>query len=293
MFAWGARTYVAGIVNCSPDSFSGDGHASAEEAIAHGLRLVDEGADLLDIGGQSTRPDAVPVSEEEERRRVLPVIKALGARCGVPVSVDTSRAVVARAALEAGASMINDVRALCADPALAEVAVSALGGVVLMDNRLAPAGVDPIAVGYAPRILADPAGDAIVPAVADWLAERVAAAERAGIRRDRIVIDPGLGFGKTTAQSLALLRALPALRRHPRLAGVPVLVGPSRKGFIGRVLGLPPGERLEGTLATVVLAIAGGVDVVRVHDVRPAVRCCRMADAVVRQSGAAAPSSLG
>jgi dihydropteroate synthase len=284
VFAWGTRTLVVGIVNCSPDSFSGDGHGSPEAAVAHGLRLVEEGADLLDVGGQSTRPSAASVSIEEERRRVLPVIEALVARSGVPVSVDTSRAAIAVAALQAGAALVNDVRALLGDPDMAAVLAAAGAGVVLMDNRLSPPGVEPAAAGYAPRVADDPFGEAIVPAVAGWLAARVAAAEDAGIRHEHIVVDPGLGFGKTTAQSLALLRRLPELRRHAGLVGVPLMVGSSRKGFIGRVLGLPPEERVEGTLATLALAIAGGADLVRVHDVRPAVRCCRVADAVVRAS---------
>jgi dihydropteroate synthase len=187
--------------------------------------------------------------------------------------------------------MINDVRALLGDAQMGEVVAAAGAGLVLMDNRLAPPGVAPARAGYALRIAGadDPFGDAIVPVVAEWLAERVVVAEAAGIARERIVVDPGIGFGKTTAQSLALLRRLGELRRHPGLRGLPVLVGPSRKGFIGRVLGLPPEERVEGTLASIALAIAGGADLVRVHDVRAAVRCCRVADAVVR----AAPASPG
>ncbi len=266
---WGTRTHVVGSVNCSPDSFTGDGHASADTAVAHGLRLVEEGADLLDVGGQSTRPGAA----------LVPVIRALVAAGGVPVSVDTSRAPVACAALAAGAMVVNDVRALLGDVEMAGVIAAAGAGVVLMDNRLAPSGVAPAEAGYALRIagVADPSGGAMVPAVAEWLADRVAAAEAAGIARERILVDPGLGFGKTTAQSLTLLRRLGELRRHPALVGLPVLVAPSRKGFLGRVLGLPLEERVEGTLATIALAIAGGADLVRVHDVRAAVRCCRMA----------------
>jgi dihydropteroate synthase len=325
------RTFVVGIVNCSPDSFSGDGHAAAAGAVAHGQRLADEGADVLDVGGESTRPGANPVAEIEELRRVLPVVEALAARSGVAVSIDTSKAGVAAAALDAGASIVNDVRALLGDPRMAEVAASRGAWVVLMDNRLAPrpvpdptrdndgagqapdaraggragskpagadghtgrSGVTPVPQdprGFAPRVPDDGRGGRIVAAVAEWLAARAGAAVAAGIARDRIVLDPGLGFGKTPRQSLALLRDLGAIRRHPALAGLPLVVGPSRKGFIGHVLGLPVEERLEGTLAAVALAVAGGADLVRVHDVRAAVRCARLADAVVR--GAAGRAGL-
>jgi dihydropteroate synthase len=266
-----------GIVNASPDSFSGDGQADAAAAVDLGLRLADEGADLLDVGGASTRPGAAPVGPDEERRRVLPVLLALAARSALPLSVDTTSAAVAVAALDAGATVVNDVSALAADPQMAAAVRAAGATVVLMDNRLSPPGQTP---GWrAPRV---PPGGDIVAAVGDRLAARVVAARAAGIAPERIVVDPGLGFGKTTAQSLALLRRLAALRRHPGIAGLPLLVGPSRKGFIGRVLGLPVEARLEGTLAVLALAVAGGAAAVRVHDVRAAVRCCRMADAVVR-----------
>lgn len=293
MFGWGSRTFVVGIVNCSPDSFAGDGHQTVLSAVEHGLRLAGEGADVLDVGGESTRPGAVPVAEEEERRRVLPVVEALVARASIPLSVDTSKAGVAAAALDAGATIVNDVRALLGDATIARVVASRGAMVVLMDNRLAPRTGDPEATGYAPRIFdAAPAGEgqrvgtasgaAIVGAVGDWLAGRVAAAIAAGIARDRIIVDPGLGFGKTPAQSLALLRHLRQLKHHPGLAELPLLVGPSRKGFIGSVLDLPVNERLEGSLAAATLAVSGGADLVRVHDVRAAVRCCRLADAVLR-----------
>lgn len=276
-FPWGRRTCVVGIVNASPDSFSGDGLPDAAAAVALGLRLADEGADLLDVGGASTRPGAAPVDPDEERRRVLPVVSALAARTALPLSVDTTSAAVAREALAAGAAVINDVSALAADPLLAGAVRRAGATVVLMDNRLTAPGVAP--TWQAPRV---PPGEDIVAAVGAHLSARVAAARRAGIAPGRIVVDPGLGFGKTTAQSLALLRHLALLGRHPGLAGLPLLVGPSRKGFIGRVLDLPVAERLEGTLAAVALAVAGGAAAVRVHDVRATVRCCRLADAVVR-----------
>jgi dihydropteroate synthase len=279
LLPWGQRTYVVGIVNCSPDSFAGDGLPDAAAAVAHGLRLVHEGADVLDVGGASTRPGAAPVDAEEERRRVLPVVEALAGRVARPLSVDTTTAAVAAAALRAGAAVVNDVSALGADPDMAHVVREHGATVVLMDNRLAPAGAPP--GWHAPRV--PPTAD-VVPAVGAWLARRVAAAEAAGIERGRLVLDPGLGFGKTPAQSLALVRRLARLRRYPGLAGLPLLVGPSRTGFIGHVLGLPVGERLEGTLAVLALCVVAGADAVRVHDVRAAVRCCRMADAVVREA---------
>jgi dihydropteroate synthase len=201
----------------------------------------------------------------------------LARRFDLPLSVDTTSAAVAAAALRAGATVVNDVSALAADPEMAHVVREHGATVVLMDNRLAPAGAPP--GWHAPRV--PPTAD-VVAAVGAWLARRVAAAEAAGIPRQRLVIDPGLGFGKTPAQSLELVRRLAELRRHPGLAGLPLLVGPSRKGFIGHVLGLPPAERLEGTLAVLALAVAGGAGAVRVHDVLPAVRCCRVADAVLR-----------
>jgi len=286
VFAWGTRTFIVGIVNCSPDSFVGDGHSIARSAIEHGLRLVDAGADVLDVGGESTRPGAAPIFEDEELRRVIPVIEGLATRVPAPVSVDTSKARVAAAALDVGATIVNDVRALLGDQGMAAVVASRRAAVVLMDNRLAPRARVPEAAGYAPRIPeadpGQPGGSDIVGAVGDWLTRRVTAATAAGIARERIIVDPGLGFGKTAAQSLLLLRRLGELRCLPALRGLPLLVGPSRKGFIGQVLGLPVQERLEGTLAATALAVAGGADLVRVHDVRAAARCCRVADAVMR-----------
>jgi dihydropteroate synthase len=284
-FVWGARTYVVGIVNCAPDSFSGDGYTNPDEAVAHGLRLVAEGADLLDVGGESTRPGATPIGEAEELRRVLPVVAALAERAGVPVAVDTSKAAVATAALAAGAVAVNDVWALARDPDLAAVVAEWQATLVLMHNGWpvpapdAVIGARPATGSGAPVELAS--GD-VVERVGATLEERVAAAERAGIARRRLILDPGIGFGKRVVESLALLRRLGEIKRRPALAGLPLLVGTSRKGFIGRTLGLPVHERLEGTLATLALAIAQGADLVRVHDVRAAVRCCRMADAIER-----------
>jgi len=278
-FAWGTRTFVMGIVNCSPDSFSGDGHERPDAAVAAGLAMVETGADILDVGGVSTRPNAPQVPADLELARVLPVIERLAARlpAGVPISVDTSRARVARAAIAAGARVVNDVWALTRDPELAEVCAETGVAVVLVHNRSARAAHGPLGGYYASAEYTD-----LVEDVAAWLEERVEAAQAAGIARSRLVVDPGIGFGKTPEQNLVLLRELHRLRRQPGLADLPMLLGTSRKSVIGYTLGLPVGDRVEGTLATLVLGIVHGVDIVRVHDVRPAVRVCRMADCIVR-----------
>lgn len=300
-FAWGSRTYIMGIVNVTPDSFSGDGVTDVEAAVAQGIRFADEGADILDVGGESTRPGAAPISPDEELARVLPVIERLAPRASIPISIDTSRAVVAARALAAGAVIVNDVWALARDPTLARVIASQTNFsragqqtaprdtpyVVLMHNKSAPPIVGALGGHYAN---VEYASQDIVQAVGDELAERVAAAESAGISRSHIIIDPGIGFGKGVEQNLELVRRLGAFKQHPALRGLPLLVGVSRKSMIGLTLELPVSERLEGTLATLALAIAQGADIVRVHDVRPAVRACRMADAIVRRPSA--PSAV-
>lgn len=280
-FEWGARTYVMGIVNCTPDSFSGDGLISATAAVDHGLRLADEGADMLDVGGESTRPGAEEVEEQEEIQRVLPVIEALARRAHVPLSIDTSKASVAERALEAGATVVNDVWALQRDPAMGVVAARLGATVILMHNRVARATSGPLG-GHYPAVQYEQ-GD-IVEAVGAALEARVGAATAFGIHRDQIIVDPGFGFGKTRAQNLELLRRLGELGQRPGLQGLPLLVGTSRKSFVGLTLGLKVDQRLEGTLATLALAIDRGADVVRVHDVQAAVRCVRLADAVVREN---------
>ena len=276
---WGTRTFIMGIVNCTPDSFSGDGVTDVEMAVQLGLRFVDEGADVLDVGGESTRPGADAIGAEEEARRVLPVIEKLAAGVQVPISVDTSRAEVAQAALAAGASIVNDVWGLQRDAELKRVVALAGAWVILMHNRAAPPVVGELG-GHYHRVPYD--SDEVVEAVGGELERRVAEAENAGIDRAQIIVDPGIGFGKSVEQNLELLRRLGELKRRPGLAGLPLLIGTSRKSVVGLTLNLPVGERLEGTLATLALAIAQGADMVRVHDVRAAVRCCRMADAIVR-----------
>ena len=267
-FQWGKRTYVMGVVNVTPDSFSGDGLGDdVMAAVELALRLEAEGADIIDIGAESTRPPgrvygtgAEAVSIGEELGRLMPVLQEVVARVAVPVSVDTYKAEVARQALEAGASMINDVWGLQADPMLGEIAARFDVPIVLMHNQRGHQYGD------------------LLPDICLSLEASVLRAKEAGVAAGNIVVDPGIGFGKTADQNLEVLRRLSELRS----LGYPVLVGTSRKSTIGRVLGLPVEERLEGTAATVALSIAGGADIVRVHDVREMVRVARMSDAIVR-----------
>lgn len=270
---WGAKTAVMGILNMTPDSFSGDGVTDVAAAIARAEQFVRDGADIIDVGGESTRPGAAFVPEEEERARVVPVIRALASRLAVPISVDTSRAAVAEAALAAGATMVNDVWALHRDPALAGVVARSGAALVLMHNRAATATVDALGGHYDEVEYADVIADVIA-----WLRESIAVAIAAGIPRAQLIVDPGIGFGKTVAQNLELMRRLPELCA----LGLPLLAGTSRKSFIGLTLNLPVEDRVEGTAATVALAIAGGAEIVRVHDVRAMARVARMADAIVR-----------
>ncbi|MBX6754627.1 MAG: dihydropteroate synthase [Thermorudis peleae] len=258
---WGERTFVMGIINVTPDSFSGDGLVDQLDAIvARAQAMVEAGADIIDVGGESTRPGHQPVPAEEELRRVIPAIRALAAAVPVPISVDTSKAVVAEAALQAGASIINDVRGLQADPAMATLAAEAGVPVIIMHDQKIPSA------------------ERLIPDIVRELARRIDQALAAGVRWERIIVDPGFGFGKTPDLNLLLLRRLGELRA----LGRPILVGTSRKSMIGHVLGTPPDDRVEGTAATVALAIANGADIVRVHDVPQMVRVVRMTDAVVR-----------
>lgn len=279
--AWGARTYVMAILNATPDSFSGDGLAARPAALLErAAEAVAAGADILDIGGESTRPGAEPVDAGTEIARVLPVLQAVRDRFpAIPISIDTSKAAVAEAALAAGADMVNDVWGLRADPELAGLVATRAVPVVLMHNRSTPA-----AVAVAERVGAfyrDVAYGDLLAEVGAELLRSVAIARAAGIPEDHIILDAGLGFGKSPAQSLELLDRTDAIRA----LGYPVLVGPSRKSFVGLTLGLPPEERLEGTAAAVAVAIARGADIVRVHDVRAMVRVARMTDAIVRRGG--------
>ncbi len=261
-FRWGERTYVMGIINVTPDSFSGDGLGNdVEAAVAQGKRFAAEGADILDVGGESTRPDAVPVSSDEELQRVIPVIERLAGEVSVPVSVDTYRYEVARAALSAGAGMINDIWGLGRDPRLAELAARHGAPIVLMSNQRGTQCQD------------------IVPEATASLKKSIALAVERGVPLENIIVDPGVGFGKTLEQNLEILRRLDDFK----CLNSPILIGTSRKSMIGLVLDLPPDKRLEGTAATVAISIAKGADIVRVHDVARMISVCRMSDAIVRR----------
>jgi dihydropteroate synthase len=264
------RTLVMGIVNVTPDSFSDGGlHAGADDAVAHGLRLAAEGADILDIGGESTRPGSDPVAVDEELERVVPVVAGLreAAPASVALSVDTRRPQVARAAIDAGASIVNDVTA-AGDPAMFEVVRVTGAGLVLMHM-----------LGEPKTMQDDPTYDDVVAEVLDFLARRLGAAVAAGLERDRLCVDPGIGFGKNLAHNLALLQDIEAFEQ----LRVPVLVGASRKRFIGQLTGVDdPAERVEGTAGAVAWCAAHGVDVVRVHDVLQMARVIRVVDAIAR-----------
>jgi len=265
-FAWGSRTFVMGILNVTPDSFSGDGLIDAagdpvRTAVARGREMVADGADLLDVGGESSRPGHASVSAADEIARIVPVIRALRAALpDIPISVDTTKPAVADAAIEAGAHMLNDVWGVSPDGGLARVAAVHSVPLVVMHNR-----AEARYMNLVPEILAD-------------LQRALERALAAGVAWERLIVDPGFGFGKAPPHNLALLRGLASFR----LLGRPILLGTSRKSTLGKVLDLPADERVEATLATTVLGIASGVDVVRVHDVRANVRAARIADAVVR-----------
>jgi dihydropteroate synthase len=274
---WGRRTYVMAVLNATPDSFSGDGFAGlVSAAVDRAAAVVADGADILDIGGESTRPGAAAVAAPEEIDRIIPVIEAVTARFDVPVSVDTYKSEVAAVALDAGAAIVNDVWALRMDPAMAGLVAERAVPVVLMHNRSDPrrvAGRSDMGTWYEGIDYRDLLGDVCAELMAS-----VTIARAAGVADERIVLDPGIGFGKTVNQNLELVNRLNVVRE----LGFPVLVGPSRKSFIGKTLDLAADERLEGTAAAVAVAIARGVDIVRVHDVRAMVRVARMTDAIVR-----------
>jgi dihydropteroate synthase len=284
---WGRRTYVMGILNITPDSFSGDGLLEEgtaglgwlEQAVAQARRFVAAGVDILDVGGESTRPGSEPVSADEELRRVLPVIQAL-VGLDVLISVDTYKAVVAEAALEAGAQLVNDVWGLRADRELAGTVARWGAPVILMHNRSSWVHAE-IKEKLGGRYVGVPY-DNLIEDIRRELMESVELARAAGIPDERIILDPGIGFGKTVSQNLELLNRLDEIRS----LGYPVLLGPSRKSFIGYTLDLPPEQRLEGTAAAVAVGIVRGADIIRVHDVEFMVRVARMTDAIVRPTWA-------
>ena len=262
-FEWGRRTYVMGIVNTSPDSFSGDGLDDAESAIAQAMVMVREGADILDVGGQSTRPGHEPISVPEEISRTERVVERLAREAGVPVSIDTYKVEVAEAAVEAGATILNDVWSLQRSPAIADLAARRGCAIVLMHNQ---DGTE-----YASDLMDE---------IKRVLREATRKAIDAGVSRERILVDPGIGFGKTADQNWEVMHRLEELKE----LGQPILIGTSRKSFIGKLLDLPVTDRLEGTAATVAAAIMRGVDAVRVHDVRVMKRVVQVADRIARET---------
>jgi dihydropteroate synthase len=271
VFVCGTRTIIVGILNVTPDSFSDGGrYATLPDAVVQARRMVAEGADMIDIGGESTRPGAPPVSEEEELHRVIPAIEAIRAECDIPLSIDTRKAAVAREALARGAQVVNDVSALTGDPGMLDAVAQSNAGVVLMHMQ-----------GIPETMQNHPNYADVVEEVALYLERRIADAVAAGVGLDRIAVDPGIGFGKTLEHNLALLTAG---NRFHRL-GTVVYIGASRKSFIGRLLGdVPPENRLEGSVAAAVASVLHGADIVRVHDVAATRRALAVADALRRNS---------
>jgi dihydropteroate synthase len=265
-FRWGEKTYIMGVVNLSPDSFSGDGlGGDIERTLEQARRMVAEGADIIDVGGESTRPGTKPLSLEDidaELALVIPAIERLAKEISVPISIDTYKSRVAARALEAGASMINDIWGLKKDPALARLAAEKSVPVILMANERDA----PPKVGIVAKVLAD-------------LQSGIKIALESGVLPQNIIVDPGIGFGKTLEQNLELVNRLTELK----VLGKPILLGTSRKSMIGMVLDLPPDKRLEGNLAVTAIGIANGADIVRVHDVKETALVCRMSDAIIRR----------
>ena len=260
VFEWGSRTYVMGIVNISPQSFSGDGVDSVEAAVEQAKRFEAEGADIIDVGGMSTRPNFNELTENQERDRAVPAVRAIAAAVSLPVSIDTYRSSVAMAALRAGANMVNDITGFRRDPPMVRMVAGWRVPAVVMHNQRG-------------RPFHDVIGD-----VREGFEESLALADDAGVNREQIILDPGFGFGWTPAQSLEMVRRLGELRD----LRLPLLVGTSRKSAIGAVLDVPEDERAWGTAATVAVAIANGADLVRVHDVAEMAQVCKVADAIVR-----------
>ena len=279
-FRWGEKTYVMGIINVTPDSFSGDGILAGSEVQKKALdqvrSFINSGVDIIDIGGESTRPGSQVVSWQEETDRVVPIIDAVRKETYLPISVDTYKSEVAEAALSAGADWINDVWGLRADPKMASVAARAKAPVVLMHNRSKPAEAE-LQTRLGGRYIGSVYNDLIADISAELL-DSVSIATKAGIEKDHIILDPGIGFGKTIDQNLELINRLNEICS----LGYPVLIGPSRKSFIGYTLDLPPSDRIEGTAAAVAVGIVRGASIIRVHDVMQIVRVARMTDAITR-----------
>ena len=268
-FDFSLKTYIMGILNITPDSFSDGGfYLNKNRAVDQALKMQDEGADIIDIGGESTRPGAKKVPVKEETRRVVPVIKELAEKLKIPVSIDTYKSAVAKTALSAGASMVNDISGLRFDPKMPEVVAAYKVPVVIVHIKGAPKDMQK-----------NPFYNALIPEIMDYLREGIEIARNAGIADDKIIIDPGIGFGKTVGHNLEIIKRL------REFAGfeIPILIGPSRKSFIGKILdGLPVTERLEGTAAAVAISIFNGANIIRAHDVKAVVRVAKIADAIKR-----------
>jgi dihydropteroate synthase len=263
------KTCIMGILNVTPDSFSDSGlYLDKAQAINRAVRMAEEGADIIDIGGESTRPGSEPLAIEEELRRTIPVIEALSKEIDIPLSVDTYKSGVARRALDAGASMVNDISGLRFDPMMPKVVSEYRVPVVIMHIKGAPKDMQK-----------NPVYQALMPEVMDTLREGIRSAMESGVSEDKIIVDPGIGFGKTSEHNLEIIHNL----RELTFLEKPVLIGPSRKAFIGKVLGdVPPGERLEGTAAAVAVSIMNGANIIRVHDVKEMAKVAKIADAIKR-----------
>lgn len=267
-FEFGSRTYIMGILNLTPDSFSGDGiYKEPSRAVEEAERLIEEGADIIDIGGESTRPSAVPVSIEEEIERVIPVIEKLAKKITVPISIDTQKSEVAVRALDKGASIINDISGLSADDNMLKIASQYNATVIIMHIK-----------GTPQTMQQNPSYTDILAEITERLSYLINKAEQNGIRQENILIDPGIGFGKTNEHNLEILANL----SHFKILGKPILVGPSRKSFIGNLLGVGPKNRIFGTAASVAIAIKNGADIIRVHDVKEMKDVAKITDAIVR-----------
>ncbi len=270
-FHLGEKTLLMGVLNVTPDSFSDGGQFfEREKAIAHGFKMVEEGADVIDIGGESTRPGSKPLALEEELQRVLPVIETLAKETDVPISIDTYKSEVARRAIEAGAEIINDISGLHFDPDLARIAAKEKTPLILMHIR-----------GTPETMQKDIHYHSLFSEIIAYLQEGIRRAESAGVHPEQIVIDPGIGFGKTLEHNLLILKHLSEFR----VLGKPILLGTSRKTFIGKILDTPPDQRLEGTLSSIVIGVLNGAHIIRVHDVLPAKRAIAVADAIRRVEG--------
>ncbi len=269
IFDFSKRAYIMGILNVTPDSFSDGGlYLEPEKAVERALRMAGEGADIIDIGGESTRPGAAALSAEVEIGRTLPVIEAIKKGAQIPVSIDTCKAAVASAALDAGADIINDISAMRFDAAMPGLAARSGAPVILMHMKGTPADMQK-----------NPRYDALIPEILDYLRGSIRLAVDAGVEEEKIIIDPGIGFGKTMEHNLEILKNLESFTG----LGKPVLVGPSRKAFIGHILGgAPPADRLEGTIAAATIAIMNGANILRVHDVKEVSKAARVADAIKR-----------